>query len=380
MISAKAFGTKVGVSGEHEKYRGELSFRTTQARRALVRGLIGGIVDWNHCPATAPGYTVIIGCNSPLIRMLACNLRFLAMQDLRSVERVLVVIDRPRASLPDDAEPAMRARFPSLPLEFLYYTPHQRRVCDLVGWPWVQSWLSWSIGIAETRTHHAMLHDFDAMLLRPHIMQDRFRAIAEREVQFLGVKYYQGNGVVPGDGLVTTFELLFDVDHVRGSHSPLDLFNHVTRHQGRRVDFDTFLRVQTLGGKILAVPVDEEDMVHPSQLICQFEDFRLGRRAIPATNGLPLIPYFLFAGDEPAVLRAMTERFEGGTGRIVDFMDGRLDLSGLPPVHLRWLAKQAYRLEAALAGETRPEVRRYFDALDAFISRASGNPLALPPA
>ena len=331
MISPVASGTKSGVRGEREKYPDELSFRATQARRALVRGFIGGIVDWNHCPATEPGYTVIIGCNSPLIRMLACNLRFLAMQDLRSVQRVLVVVDRPRKTLPDDAEPAMRARFPSLPLEFLYYTPHQRRVCDLVGWPWVQSWLSWSIGISETRTRHAMLHDFDAMLLRPHIMYERFRAIADREVQFLGVKYYEGNGVVPADGLVTTFELLFDVNHVRGGHAPLDLFNHVTRHRGRRVDFDTFLRIQSLGGKILVDPIAEEDMVHPSQLICHFEDLRLGRRAVPATNGLPLIPYFLFAGDEHGLLQSMTEQFDRGTGPSVDFMGKQLDLSRLPP-------------------------------------------------
>ncbi len=363
----------------HEKYRNELSFRATQARRKLVRGLIGGLVDWDPRPPTASGYTVLIGCNSALLGVLACNLRFLAQQDLRNAHGVLVVVDRPRSTLAHDAEPALRERFPALPLEFLYYTPRQRRICDLVAWPWVQAWLSWSIGIAHASTRHALLHDQDAMLLRPSICEERFRAIVDQGVDYLGVKYYEGNGLVPEDRLATTFELMFDAAAVRRSHAPLDLFNQVTRHRGRRVDFDTFLHAQSIRGSVATLPIAEEDMVHPSQLICQFEDHRTGRRAVPPTNGLPIVPYFSFVGDEPELLRSMTEQFERRSGATVAFEGRPLDLSRLPPAHVRWLAKQAFRLEVALSGEVRPEVHRYFAALDAFVARASGSPTTLPP-
>ena len=367
------------MSGVHEKYRNELSFRATQAGRKLVRGLIGGLVDWAPRSPTAPGYTVLIGCNSALLGVLACNLRFLANQDLRNAHEVLVVVDRPRSTLKNDVEPALRERFPTLPLEFLYYTPRQRRTCDLVAWPWVQAWLSWSIGIAHTNTRHALLHDQDAMLLRSSICEERFRTVVDQGVDYLGVKYYRGNGLVPEDLLATTFELMFDAVEVRRNHAPIDLFNHVTRFRGRRVDFDTFLHAQSLRGSVSTLPIAEEDMVHPSQLICQFEDHRTGRRAVPSTNGLPLVPYFRYVGEEPGMLRSMTVQLEQRSGASVDFEGGPLDLSRLPPAHIRWLAKQAFRLEVALSGEVRPEVRRYFAALDAFVARATGSPPTLPP-
>ena len=363
----------------HEKYRNEFSFRATQARRKLVRGLIGGLVHWEPRPPTAPGYTVLIGCNSALLGVLSCNLRFLARQDLRNADRVLVVVDRPRSTLAHDAERALRERFPSMPLEFTYYTARQRRICDLLAWPWVQAWLSWSIGIARTDTRHALLHDQDAMLLRASICEERFRAIVDQGVDYLGVKYYQGNGLVPEDRLATTFELMFDAAQVREHHVPLDLFNQVTRYRGRRVDFDTFLHAQSTRGSVATLPIAEEDMVHPSQLICQFEDHRTGRRAVPPKNGLPIVPYFRYVGDEPELLRSMTEQLEQRSGASVDFEARPLDLSRLPPAHIRWLAKQAFRLEVALSGEVRPEVRRYFSALDAFVARATGSPPTLPP-
>ena len=356
-----------------EKYRSEISFRAGQARRLIVRGLIRGLVNWEPLPPVpAPGYSVIIGCNAPLLWMLGCNLQFLARQDLGNTDLILVVVDRPRDQLANDVELAMRARFPSLPLEFLHYTPLQRRVCNLVAWPWVQSWLSWSVGISRARTRYALLHDFDAMLLRPGILEERFRTITERDVQYLGVKFYESNGFVADDQLATTFELMVDLKHLRQWHRPIDLFNHVTRHRGRRVDFDTFLFAQAMAGRRSTLPVDEEDMVHPSQLICQFEDLRAGRRTIPHTNSLMLIPYFLYAGEEPRTLRSITEQLERGGGPSIDFMGMPFDLSRLPPMHLQWITKQAFRLELALVPEVRAEVRRYFVALDAFIARASG--------
>jgi hypothetical protein len=355
-----------------EKYASEAAFRITQARRLVVRALIRGLVDWAPLPSPLPGYTVVIGCNSALLRMLACNLQFLARQDLRSADRILVVVDRPRASLVDDAEDSLRARFPSLPLEFLHYTPRQRQVCDLIGWPWVQSWLSWSIGIARSRTRYGFLHDFDAMLLRPDVLEAHHRAIQARGHEYLGVQRYAGNGIVPDDGLATTFELSFDLAHVRRALRPIDLFNEVTRFKGRRVDLDTFLHAQLLSGTASILPLGDDDMVHTSQLICHFEDLRFGRRRVPETNNLMIIPYFLFAGGEPAALADMTRQLTDGTGRSVDLLGNRLDLTGLPAGHARWIAGEAFRVERALAGGVRPEVTRYFDALEAFLSRGPG--------
>jgi hypothetical protein len=355
----------------------EWGYRAVQIRRWAIRRLISGLASWRPLPAPSDRVTIVIGCNVALARMISCNLRFLSRQDLSHVDRILIVLDRPRAQMEDDVEPGVLARFPSLPLEFLYYDDRQRRTCRLIGWPWVQSWLSWSIGIGHARTRYVLLHDFDAMLLRPDIVEERYRGIRERGDQYVGVRHYEGNGVVADDGLVTTFELVFDAEFVRRTFRPLDLFNQVTRFRGRRVDFDTFLHAQSRDGSASTLPVTEDDMVHPSQLICQFEDFRLGRRAIPASNNLLLIPYFLYAGDEPALLRRLTAELERNEGREVSFFGRPLDVSRLGEEHLRWIAKQARRLEIAATGEVRSEVARYFAAADRFVARAAGREPAL---
>jgi hypothetical protein len=312
--------------------------------------------------------------------MISCNLKFLAQQNLEHAEKIFIVLDRPRSQMPDDIEQPVRERFPTLPLHFLYYDRLQTAVCNAIRWPWVQCWLSWAMGIAQVGTRYAVLHDFDAMLLRPGILEERYQTIRERKHEYVGVRFYDGNCVMPEDGLATTFELVFDAAHVRNTLRPLHLFSHVRRYKGRRVDLDTFLHAQTLGGTSSALPIVEEDMVHPSQLICQFSDFLQGRRSIPRSNNLLLIPYFLYVGDEPQMLRRVTVDLERNTGSTIPYFGKPLDISPLDPDLLRWLAKQAFRLERAVVGEVRPEVSRYFRAIDRFVARAAGREASLDAA
>jgi hypothetical protein len=360
-----------------EKYHGELLFRLMQLRRQFIRLCLKRIVRWEPLVRPENGYTIIIGCNATLARLLGCNLKFLARQNLPNVVKILIVLDRPRQLVADDVEPIMRERFPHLPLEFLYYSHAQRAMCAIIRWPWVQSWLSWSMGIGKVRTKYALLHDLDASLLRPDIVEKRYQVIREKKDHFIGVRLYSGNGIEAADGLVTTFELMFDAQFVRQKFAPLDLFNHVARFRGRRVDFDTFLFAQSLAGRASVLKVAEEDMVHPSQLICHFEDLLSRRKRVPPSNNLLFVPYLLYASEEPDVLLQMTHDLEHGEGPHVPYFGNSLDLSGISPELLRWLAKQAYRLELSDAGRIRNEVVRYFTAVDAFIARATGRQTAL---
>jgi hypothetical protein len=352
-----------------EKYRSELEFRLTQMRRLPIRRMIGKLTQWDPLERPKEGYSIIIGCNTRLARMLGCNLKYLAQQDLRHLDKVLVILDRPRDELADDIEDVIRSRFLTLPLEFVYYNKMQRWVCDTIRWPWVKSWLSWSIGAGRLNTRYAFLHDFDAMLLRSDIIEERFHTICERGHEYVGVRFYDGNGVVLNDELATTFELMFDAQFVRRTFVPLDLFNHVTRFKGRRVDFDTFLFAQSRHGKASTLPVSEQDMVHPSQLICNFEELVTARHPVPGSNSLLLVPYFLFAAEEPEVMAHLTRDLENGDGPSVPFFGKSLDLSAMDSQLFRWIVKQGYRLERREAGHTRDAVRRYFSAADKFIAR-----------
>lgn len=363
---------------DQEKYKSELKYRMVQVRRMALRMVIRKLAKWEAMAAPADGYTVIIGCNTPLAKMLGANLYFLSQQDLSHCDRILVVLDRPREQMPFDVEPKLRARFPKLPVEFVYYSQQQAEVVAKVKWPWVNSWLSWSIGLGVTRTRYAMLQDFDAMLLRPDIVEERYRAIKERGHQFVGVRFYGGNGVIPDDGLASTFELILDAQYLRQNFKAIDAFNHVTRYNGRRVDFDTLLWCQTRGSQNSILPIDEEDMVHPSQVICQFEEHRNGRAdRIPASNNLAFVPYFLFLAEEPEVLLDLTAQMERAETKTLQFFGRELDLSGMVDTHIQWITKQAYRLEKAVAGQPREEARRYFAALDGFVARLNGRQPAL---
>ena len=76
-------------------------------------------------------------------------------------------------------------------------------------------------------------------------------------------------------------------------------------------------------------------------------------------------------------MQQMTRDLEQGGGCTVPFFGTSIDLSGIDQALLRWLAKQAYRLERSDTGQIRDEVTRYFDAADKFIARATGREQAL---
>src|SRR5262249_8422147 len=154
-------------------------------QRFALRGVLRQMVTWTPLQEPAEGYSILIGCNSPLSRMLEANLKMLANQKLSSLDRIFVVFDTPAEQIGLGLEQQMRERFPHLPLSFIYYSRIQARVLATIGWGWAYSWLSWCKGIAATRTRYAFLQDFDAFLLRPDIIEERYHAIRQRNDQYL---------------------------------------------------------------------------------------------------------------------------------------------------------------------------------------------------
>jgi hypothetical protein len=326
--------------------------------RALLRRAIEGLVEWERNPSPRDGYTVVLGCAHALPAILRANLELLSRQRMPRGERVIVVVDASASSLPPSFEP--RARVAGLELEFVYYTERQARAASRLRWGWINSWLSWSIGIARCGTRHALLHDFDALLLAPGLVERRYDAILAQQVEYLGVDRYRGLGVVGDDLLVRTFELMFDAAFVREHFRPIDLFNRMGSLAGRLVEFDTFLYAQSRAGRRGVLAIDEEHMVHPSQMICQYVDHTAGR-ALPAAHNLFMLPYYeALGGDERALWSATTQLRGAGT---VEIYGRPVDASRMPCEHAAWLEKQAFRLETALYGGVRPHVRAYFEGL-----------------
>jgi hypothetical protein len=346
------------VRGEHDARR---YFRKC-VLRAGMRTLIRPLVSWKPMAAPKDGYTILIGCTQRLVSMIWANLSMLDRCDMAGCDGVLIGIDCVPGELGIDLEAKAKQVAPNLNVTFLYYTPTQARITRLINWGWVYSWLNWSKGISQTRTKYAFLHDFDALLLNPAIMRERWELIRSMGVEYLGHSYYDGHGVSPADKMVTTFELMFDAEHVRRNHRPIELFNTMARFKGRRVEFDTFLNAQSKGGTRFSTPILPHEMVHPSEMIVQFVDFNAGRDRTPAKNNLMMIPYYQALGGDFGLLDDLSAQMKSGK-RVVTLWGRPLDLSRMSWVHADWLRGLGFQVEAHVVGGVRPAVRDYFEGL-----------------
>lgn len=353
------------------KYVTVRSYCLAKCQRVVLRAILWLLSSWEPMKSPRDGCTIIIACTAPLARMLGATLQMLDRQNMPGIQQIIVVFDQSAAKIGFPVEQAMRERFPRLPLVFAFYTPLQAWVMSMISWGWAYSWLSWSIGIARMRTRYGFLQDFDALLLRSDFIEERYQTIRERHVEYLGLRNYKGGGVVEDDGVVITPEMTFDAQFVRRHFRPLDLFNHVTRHEGRTVDFDTFLYAQATAGRSSVLPLNEGDWVHPSQMICQFTAF-MGRGELlnARRSNLLLIPYFMFLSGRPEMLEECCQAIQAGGTPRMPFFGRQLSFSALERQHVDWLYEQAIRVETALDGGPREPVVRYFDAIRSALSCA----------
>src|SRR5690606_13148158 len=102
-----------------------------------------------------------------------------------------------------------------------------------LAWSKCYSWLSWCLGLAEVKTRHALLHDFDAFPLDPGFFSERYRLIRETGVEYLGIQPYVVNGYRAVEGFAATWEMMFDAAFFRERFRPLDVFPRPRRVNGR---------------------------------------------------------------------------------------------------------------------------------------------------
>ncbi len=333
------------------------------ARRAMS-AVIAPLVRWEPLADPRTGYTVLVGCNHKLSGLLMANLSTLARQRRENLHEVILAIDGSEAEVGFNVTERAARVAPSLPVRVIHYNDKQRAASRKIDWGWVYAWMSWCIGIASTTTRYAMLHDFDALLLDPNVLEDRFREIQARKVQYLGIAYHAGGGTRESDRLCRTFELMFDAQFVRSHNKPIDLFNTMRWMGGRRVEFDTFLNAQHMAGERDIIPLPPEHMVHPSQMICQFVDYCQGRGRVPDNNNLMMIPYYEYLGGDVSLMADLTQQMQAGARSSVTLWNRTMDVTRFSEPHRAWMRKQAMRMEESLSPAPRREVVAYFDAID----------------
>jgi len=339
-------------------------------RRRLLTRSLEGLVEWAPLRDPEPGYTIVIGCVTDLSGIALANLKALGCCDLTGCAELLLVFDRPLAEvhvlndLPESVA--------GTPVRVLGYDAHQARTARRIGWGWVYSWMSWSIGVGAARTRAVCLHDLDAMPLSRDLFVRLFAEFERSGAIFQGVRPYSGNGLAEADGFVTTYEMILDACVLRKQARAIEAFSRFGKRGGAWVDYDTFLYLEErLGGRHL-YEVDAVELFHPSQLLCQYTDHLNDPDRLPPGGGnLALLSYLLHLGGESQPMEAVERALSLG-GSVIPVGPRELDLAGLPPERLEWQRTQVERLETFLFDGVRPEVAAWLDSLGAALTPGAG--------
>ncbi len=345
-----------------------LGFRMRQLMRFPVNALLSTTVAWEPPGQLADGYSIAMACVASLAPLAVANFRLCAKNCGPRLCELIAVFDCRPENIPECVVEAASEISSSIKVTLVGYDARQYRVNRLAKHGWVYAWTSWCLAIARSKTRAVIIHDLDALPIGPMLFEQIYDHWVLANAEFCGINLYSGNGVDEEMGLVRTSELAFDSDYIRRRFRPIDLFNKMRHVDGRLVNFDTMLHAQWKSLRRVVQPIDEVKLVHPSQLICQYNDLISGRSDLAGRNhSLPVLPYFLYLGGDATWLRVVGSQLKDAVTARVSFVNRCMRLDAIPPEHWAWMEKQIRRLEQANFGETRPEVSDY---LTGFIHRA----------
>ena len=348
------------------KHKNPLKHLFASVRGDRLRSKISHMVDWEPLIDPEPGCTAIIGMCSRVPEVLAANIRCLNKFRWPDLKRVLVVVDCEETSNLRAIEAETRTACSGLRIEFIFYSPTQAALAKSLDISFVYSWLSWCIALKCTNTKHVLIHDYDALVLSPRL-EERYRTFAASGAVVQGIAWYKSNGIETEDHLATTFEAFVDTKWLRSCH-PVELFNKVRNVGGRSIDFDTTLDIQhrllTPEQRTMA-PMNADELMHPSQMICQYTMFRHSPSAELPCFSIPMIPFFIYLSGRTSAIEDATIAIKQGEIRDIDLLnDGtHFNFSKMDIPQVDWLLKQAVQACVALQIPPSRAIHEYGRAL-----------------
>ena len=342
------------------KHSSPMTYWVAWLYREWVRARIRGLIHWTPLTAPNPGCTAIIGMCSRLPDVMAANLRCLHQSRWPQLKKIVIAVDAPRSPAHAQVEADARATCPSLDVEFVYYSEAQSSTADRLHLPFVYSWLSWCLALSHVTTRHVLIHDYDALVLGPTLGQ-RYEQFVRSGATVQGISWYEGNGIESADRLATTFETFVDTAWLR-SLTPISLFNKMRLKHGRSIDFDTSLDAQDRllpESQRTIVPMNLDEMVHPSQMIHQYTMFRRQPAGLLPCFSMPMIPFFAYLSGKRNAISYATDALTRERRGDVDILgDGtRFNFGMLEVSQVDWALKQM--VQAFIALECAPDHRIY---------------------
>jgi len=348
------------------KHSNVLKWLAAWVARERLRKRLRGLVRWDPLTNPEPGCTVVLGMCSRLPHVLLANLRCLAASHWPDFKELVIAVDCRGFVGSEGYESTARKLLPGLPIRFLYYSETEAKLAEQLKLPYVYSWLSWCLAIRQVKTEHILIHDYDALILGRGLEQ-RYEEFCRSKAKVQGISWYAVNGFVPADRLVTTFEQFCDVVWLR-SLEPLDLFNKVGIKNGRSVDYDTTLDIQDrllTESERQMTPMNEDELVHPSQMIHQYTMFRRHpAKALPCF-AMPMIPFFSYLGGFEEAIRRAASSLERSSPSDVDLLGDatRINLTQLNSAQVDWSLKQMVQTCLKLAIPPQQDFYQYGLAL-----------------
>ncbi|WP_145075114.1 hypothetical protein [Poriferisphaera corsica] len=341
------------------------------------------IADWNPLPNPTPGYSLILGINAPLLNLLPLHLELLAKQNTQNLHEIILVVDTPHHLLKTTLPQQLTAQYPQFKLRFHYYSPEQYLTLKKLNWSKCYSFLSWALGLSLVESRYALLHDYDAFILDPNFLESRYANITRTNAKFLGLQTYSHSQITPQDNLAATWEMIFDAQHVRNNHKPLDIFNRLTYFHHRAVNLDTFHYIQHRSRSIHVIPAKNfsTTLMHATQMICQCTHLHQQTPYLaPQNTTLLLAPYLLYAAGDPTQLENITQQLSANhPPRFLNLFNRNADFSTLIPDRLNGLRTMATTIEQALGhASLRPEPAHYFHLLQKLIPHQLHQDLQFP--
>jgi len=308
-----------------EKYKTYLPFLIAKIHKNIKRSKISKLFSWEPLSPLESGCTAIIGMCSRMPYVLGANLYCLEKNQWDDLKEVLITVDAEKGALPSGFEDEIIQKFPQLKITFFYYNRQQAEFTAKVNDPYIYSWLSWGTCMNHVRTKTVLIQDYDALVLSGKALEKRYHAFIESGAKIQGITWCKISGFEAEDHLATTFEAFMDVNWIR-AFPPVMGYNRVGLLKGRKVDYDTYLDIQanhTPENQRTIIPMTEEELVHPSQMITQYMRFRNSPGKVLPCFAVTMIPFFHFlSGQENAITNATQALQQGNPEQVELLSDG----------------------------------------------------------
>lgn len=298
-----------------EKYSNWLQFGTGYVYRFFIRLMVRWLVNWPKDADLSSGCSVIIGMCSRLPDILPANLTCLKLAQWPELKEVIIAVDCTEDRLSQTFTRKICDEFKGLNVRFVFYSPFQYFVSELLKLPYIYSWLSWCIAIREVKTNCFYIHDYDALLLGD-VLGARYRDFVKNARLMQGVQWYFTNGIIPEDRLVSTFEAFVDTQWVRNV-KPIEMFNKIGIYQNRRLDFDTMLDLQIRYSNLEQrgiIEMNADELAHPTQMIHQYTVFRKHPGKPWNCAALIVIPLFYYLSGKKDAFSVACSQIENRDG------------------------------------------------------------------